>query len=210
MQVTLKNGRAITVRLKMTGDGEALGEMLANCSERTYHFFHPYPLTHESGLKVAANENIICFIAFADDGVAVGYIWIGREGETPTLGICVRDGWQGLGIGRALMEWRVANHRLTYRTGDPRSTFGTEMKMAPGRRCRQRRSGFRMLLRGEPVVDGLAQNRRLLPPVGPSRYSRLEAGFLPCDSRYCGKRYAKPLGDGATNRSGFRPGFRHG
>jgi ribosomal protein S18 acetylase RimI-like enzyme len=106
--MTLKNGRAITVRLKTPDDGEALGEMLASCSERTYYFFHPYPLTRESGLKVAADENIVCFVAFADNGAAVGYVWIGREGDMPTLGICVRDGWQELGVGRVLMERIIA------------------------------------------------------------------------------------------------------
>ncbi|MCS6861194.1 MAG: GNAT family N-acetyltransferase [Abditibacteriales bacterium] len=106
--MTLKNGRAITVRCKTPDDGEALGEMLASCSERTYYFFHPYPLTRESGLKVAADDSIVCFIAFAEDGTAVGYVWIGREGEMPTLGICVRDSWQEVGVGRALMERMIA------------------------------------------------------------------------------------------------------
>ncbi|MBI1928981.1 GNAT family N-acetyltransferase, partial [Candidatus Poribacteria bacterium] len=120
MQVILKNGRAITMRLKTSNDGEALGEMLANCSERTYHFFHPYPLTRESGLKIAADANIICFIAFADDGATVGYIWIGREIlnlQVPTLGICVRDGWQGLGGGRALMERILAEAKTLGKKG---------------------------------------------------------------------------------------------
>jgi hypothetical protein len=88
--------------------------------------------------------------------------------------------------------------------------FGrAEMIMTPGRRCRQRRSGFRMLLRGEPVVDDLAQNRRLLPPEGPRKYSRIGTGFLPRKSRYCGLDKRMPLGEGATNRSDFevRPGL---
>jgi hypothetical protein len=80
--------------------------------------------------------------------------------------------------------------------------FGrAEMIMTPGRRCRQRRSGFRMLLRGEPVVDGLAQNRRLLPPEGPREYSRPRTGFLPSNARYCGLRGGTPLGEASTNRS---------
>ncbi len=115
--MTLKNGRSITVRLKAPEDGEALGEMLASCSERTYYFFHPYPLTRESGLKVAADENILCFVAFADDGAAVGYVWIGREGDVPTLGICVRDGWQELGVGRVLMNRIIAEARTLGKTG---------------------------------------------------------------------------------------------
>lgn len=60
-----------------------------------------------------------------------------------------------------------------------------------------------MLLRGEPVVDGHAQNRRLLPPEGPGRYSRPVPGFLPCDSSYGGPGAPRTLGEGATNRSDF-------
>jgi hypothetical protein len=48
-----------------------LGEVLADRSERTYYSFHPYPLTDESGLKVAADQGIICFIAFTIDDTAV-------------------------------------------------------------------------------------------------------------------------------------------
>lgn len=60
-----------------------------------------------------------------------------------------------------------------------------------------------MLLRGEPVVDGLAQNRRLLPPEGPGKYSRPVPGFLPRDSRYGGLEAVWTLGEGATSRSDF-------
>ncbi len=156
MQVILKNGRAITMRLKTSNDGEALGEMLENCSERTYHFFHPYPLTRESGLKIAANENIICFIAFADDGAAVGYIWIGRAGEVPTLGICVRDGWQGLGIGRGLMERVIAEAK----TGGKKGIQLTVMKDNARGIALYQSVGF--------VIDGDAPD-----PVGPSYHMTL-------------------------------------
>lgn len=115
--MTLKNGRAIIVRLKTPDDGAALGEMLASCSERTSYFFHPYPLTRESGLKVAADESIICLIAFAEDSAAVGYVWIEREGDVPTLGICVRDGWQEAGVGRVLMNRIIAEARALGKKG---------------------------------------------------------------------------------------------
>ncbi len=60
-----------------------------------------------------------------------------------------------------------------------------------------------MLLRGEPVVDGRAQNRRLLPPEGPRKYSRPEPGFLPRSPRYGGAQALEPLEEGSTNRSDF-------
>ena len=117
MHVTLKNGHTIRPCHNTSDDGEALGEMLDSCSERTYYFFHPYPLTYESGLRVAANENIICFVAFADGDEAVGYIWMDRDGDVPGLGICVQDGWQGLGIGRTLMARIIAEAKELGKSG---------------------------------------------------------------------------------------------
>lgn len=157
--MTLKNGRAITVRLKTPDDGGALGEMLASCSERTSYFFHPYPLTRESGLKVAADENIICFVAFADDGAAVGYVWIGREGDAPMLGICVRDGWQELGVGRALMERIIAEAKNLGKKGIQL----TVMKDNARAIALYQSLGF--------VIDGDAPDR-----VGPSYHMTLKFG----------------------------------
>jgi len=104
MPVPLKNDSAITVRRKQPEDGHCLGQMLADCSERTSYFFHPYPLTYESGVMVAADESILCLVAFDDQRAAVGYAWIKRARDPASLGMVVRDGWQGLGIGRILME----------------------------------------------------------------------------------------------------------
>ena len=103
MEYRLKNSTAITVRLKKRDDGDALGKMLAACSDQTYYFFHPYPLTYDSGLKVVEDETITCFVAFADAGDAVGYVWMDNA-DTPTVGICSRDGWQGIGVGRILLR----------------------------------------------------------------------------------------------------------
>ena len=159
MQTTLKNSRTIVVRRKTTEDGKALGEMLANCSERTYYFFHPYPLTHQSGLKVAADENIICFIAEVSDDTAVGYVWIGRESDVPTLGICVRDGWQGLGVGRTLMECIIAEAKRLGKEGIQL----TVMKDNTNAIALYQSVGF--------IIDGDAPDR-----VGPSYHMTLRLG----------------------------------
>ena len=53
---------------------------------------------------VAADESILCLVAFDDQRAAVGYAWIKRARDPASLGMVVRDGWQGLGIGRILME----------------------------------------------------------------------------------------------------------
>ncbi len=100
----LKDGSTITVREMRPDDGPRIGDMLAACSERTAYFFHPYPLTHASGLQVAADVKLHCFIAFDESGAAVGYIWIRRDREPASLGMVVRDDRQGQGIGQILMD----------------------------------------------------------------------------------------------------------
>ncbi len=117
MNATLKNGSSITIRSTREDDGDALGRMHEACSERTYQTFHPYPLTYESGMEVAANEDILCFIAFGSESEAVGYSWIRHKRDVPSLGVCVRDGWQGLGVGRLLTERAIACARDLKREG---------------------------------------------------------------------------------------------
>ena len=107
MNVRLKDGMVCQVREKQPQDGEALGKMLEGCSEETYHFFHPYPLTAESGKKVAADGKIVCHILWVGKEAA-GYVWLEKLNEKiPALGICVGDAWQGRGIGRILMNTSV-------------------------------------------------------------------------------------------------------
>ena len=116
MTAMLKNGARLGVREITPGDGEMLGAMLEDCSEQTRHSFHPYPLTRASGLRVAGDETILCLLAVAD-GEAVGYVWIDRDGELPVLGICVRDGWQGHGIGGMLMQEIIAEAKTLVKAG---------------------------------------------------------------------------------------------
>jgi ribosomal protein S18 acetylase RimI-like enzyme len=113
----LKDGSAITVRKMRRDDGPRIGDMLAACSERTAYFFHPYPLTHESGLKVAADEKLHCLIAFDETGAALGYIWIRHDRDPASLGMVVRDDRQGQGIGRILMERIVAEAKQLGKSG---------------------------------------------------------------------------------------------
>lgn len=117
MNATLKNGSSITIRSMREDDGDALGRMREACSERTYQTFHSYPLTYELGMEVVANEDILCFIACSSESEAVGYSWICHKRDMPSLGVCVRDGWQGLGVGRLLTERAIACARDLKREG---------------------------------------------------------------------------------------------
>ena len=101
----LSSGDLLRIREKREDDGDAIGAMLERCGEKTYYYFHPYKLGHESGLAVARDSEILCHLALnmADD--VVGYVWLEQlNRDVPTLGICVADDWQGRGVGRHLMQ----------------------------------------------------------------------------------------------------------
>ncbi len=122
MQVVYaRDGSPLHIRAICPDDGERLGEMLQGCSEETRRFFHPYPLTRESGMRVASDQGIVCLIAVADGGEIAGYVWIENEGNYPCLGICVGDKWQSRGVGHILMkriieEAKRLNHKGIYLT----------------------------------------------------------------------------------------------
>ena len=99
----LKNGERITIRPKSPDDAEALAGLFDVCSERTYHYFHPYPLNRESAERVAQDESIFCLFAVDAEERILGYVWIDRDGDLPVLGLCVGDPWHGRGIGRLLL-----------------------------------------------------------------------------------------------------------
>ncbi len=103
-RVELADGTVGHLRWKRPSDGPGIGRMLESCSEQTALYFYPYPLTTESGHKVAQDESIRCHVLEVGEEV-VGYVWLQSIlSEIPTLGICVADAWQGKGVGRALME----------------------------------------------------------------------------------------------------------
>ena len=114
----LSSGDLLRIREKREDDGDAIGAMLERCGEKTYYYFHPYELGHESGLAVARDSEILCHLALnmADD--VVGYVWLEQlNRDVPTLGICVADDWQGRGVGRHLMQISIEVARSVEKTG---------------------------------------------------------------------------------------------
>ncbi len=84
-------------------DGEALGRFLESLSPKTGYFFHPYPLKMDSALHFVQRKDIFCLLGEME-GKIVGYAWWEpRDADIPSLGICIGDEYQGMGIGKKLM-----------------------------------------------------------------------------------------------------------
>lgn len=90
-------------------DFEKLYEFFLSLSERTKYFFHPHPFDRKTAEKLCKekDKNTERFIAIIDEKiVGYGFLW-NLNTDFPSLGICIRDGFQGKGIGKRLMEYLI-------------------------------------------------------------------------------------------------------
>jgi len=112
--VRLRNFRPELLRKVEPDDGDRLGEFFASLSRETERFFHPFPLTRESGVKFAAGSDKWALIAIDPQTRAVdGLVWMNAASTPPSVGICVRDHKHGLGIGTHLTATLIAHARRT-------------------------------------------------------------------------------------------------
>ena len=119
-EVTLGDGRAVTVRPLSTADAEALGDFYESVPREDLRHYWPHPLTREEARKKAARADeptFVCLVA-ADGAEIVGYAWFQwREGAASSgFGACIRRGWQSCGLGGVLMTRLL---RIAERLGPP-------------------------------------------------------------------------------------------
>ena len=78
-------------------------------------FFHPHPLTEGEANRLAQLVGRDLYYIAVADSTCVGYGFLrGWDAgyEIPSLGIAIHPGYQGLGIGRALMHFLHAAAKL--------------------------------------------------------------------------------------------------
>ena len=99
-------GKELMIRSLKKGDKKILYEFFKSLSEKTKYFFHPHPFDKETAIKLCEEENsdVVRFIT-VDGNKIVGYTFLSNlKSEYPSLGICIRDDFQGRGLGKILME----------------------------------------------------------------------------------------------------------
>lgn len=111
MPVVLKNGRRAFVRPLRNTDGEALAEMYSAITWGEFRFFCPYPLGRATALRNATeradSDQWFIVVIEGEDGKIGGEAWVRRvpaDATQGTFGICIRDVYQNIGTGAALMK----------------------------------------------------------------------------------------------------------
>ena len=107
---TLRDGREVALRLIAADDAEALGDFYESLPRATWRFYCPPVLTRADAVRRArwaTSPTFVCLVAVdsATGGIA-GYNWYQwKDEESPTsvFGICLREAFRGVGLGRALM-----------------------------------------------------------------------------------------------------------
>jgi len=102
-------GGIMLIRKLNKTDTEKFYEFFTALSERTKYFFHPHPFDRETAEKLCneRDKNIVRFVVIIDEKiVGYGFLW-DLDKDFPSLGICIRDGFQGKGIGKGLMEYLI-------------------------------------------------------------------------------------------------------
>jgi len=97
------------IRKLKKADTEKFYEFFTALSERTKYFFHPHPFDRETAEKLCneRDKNTVRFVVIIDEKIAgYGFLW-NLNNDFPSLGICIRDDFQGKGIGKGLVEYLI-------------------------------------------------------------------------------------------------------
>ncbi|MFA0758450.1 MAG: hypothetical protein PVTTEEND_001202 [Candidatus Fervidibacter sp.] len=116
--VTLRNGEQAFIRRFRRTDGDALYEFFTQrLSPESQRLYSLQPLDRnlvEWVVSEADAPDVIRLVAFKDDAI-IGYAYWRPQifkPKLPLLSIAVADEYQGLGLGRALMELLIEAARL--------------------------------------------------------------------------------------------------
>jgi GNAT superfamily N-acetyltransferase len=92
------------IRVVQPGDGEALARMMNRCSPRTrYERFHGVVTEIPAAyLRCCLTGAHLALVAEEDDEI-VGLASMAPDDDPPEIGVIIEDGWQGHGLGRALV-----------------------------------------------------------------------------------------------------------
>lgn len=119
-EITLKDGVRIRVRRLSSGDGPALKEFNDSLSVPSKTLFNPHVYTEEIIKQVIrrSEEGLDrSYAAWAGNQIIAYFFLWDMDTPTPLLGIGIRDDFQGLGLGRTLMEILVEDAREALKDG---------------------------------------------------------------------------------------------
>lgn len=129
------------IRELRTEDSGLFKEFLASLSPKTIRSFSFHPLPEDYGDNFLKRKDIACFVAEIE-GKIVGYTWWEpSSAPIPTIGICVRDEYQGNGIGKSLLSKLIEEAKARGKSG-LRLTVSKENEIALSL---YRKAGFQII-----------------------------------------------------------------
>lgn len=91
-------------------DKEIFWKYFQALSEKTKDTFHPHDFDRETAEKICEGKlggSWIKFIALEEDKIIGYFFFSDPENDFPSIGICVRDGYQGRGLGKKFMNYLI-------------------------------------------------------------------------------------------------------
>jgi GNAT superfamily N-acetyltransferase len=143
----LKDGRRVTLRLLDPADAEALGEFFESVPREDCRFYSPYKLTRLKAAERAADSLHACSILLVaeDEGRRIVGIatcdWKDAHSPSGGFGLCVRRGFQGVGLGGRLMARLL---EIAAQVGPPVVTLTVQLAN-PRAVALYRKMGFRVV-----------------------------------------------------------------
>ena len=158
--VTLKDGRAGTLRFLRADDGERLGDFYEGLDAEAGRFYWPHALDREHARANASRADSpveVVLVLETPTGAIGGYAWYRwRDADAPSsgFGICIAVDYQSCGAGRVLMERLL---EIAKEVGPPRMCLTCQHANFRAVELYQK-LGFRV------TREGLLGGRRQWPP----------------------------------------------
>ena len=144
--------KGVKIRPLRGEDLDIFAEFLESLSPKTEDTFHPHPLDYANAKGITDAQKttegmyfIATYFRYGKEWV-IGYVYFGVGGVC-SLGICVRDGYQGCGLGRNLMEHAV---EMAQKDGRKGLTLTVHKRNPPGIHTYEK-MGFSI---AEEIADG--------------------------------------------------------
>ncbi|MFA4044458.1 MAG: hypothetical protein HZRFUVUK_001245 [Candidatus Fervidibacterota bacterium] len=108
IQVSLRNGKVVTVRKMRRTDGEGIYKFICGLSTHSRMMFHPHPFSRQTAEHTAAEADSpsrFSIVATYGDEIVAYACWAHRmfRFNFPVVSIAVADAFQNQGLGRQLM-----------------------------------------------------------------------------------------------------------
>jgi len=98
----------LEIRQLTKNDKEILWEYFQALSEKTKDTFHPHSFDRETAEKICEGKlGGLRFVALEGNKIIGYFFFSDPENDFPSIGICVRDGYQGRGLGKKFMNYLI-------------------------------------------------------------------------------------------------------